>query len=207
MSDPADSPKPLPLALSSEEARMRQALGLHADKPVLRPAPRREPDGRSRRFVKDGEVPVVVLGAPKDAAAAPASSAASNRLASLEGELRSERAKREKLEQSLREAHATIERLETKLAHSELAHGEALAGERLAREQAERALAEAREALQAREAATSAPERAGMRAHESAEKPRERAVAKKRQQTAAAKREPQPVKWWLPSFRAKMRKK
>ena len=206
MSDPLNSTKPIPGPLSNEEARMRQALGLRGDGSAVRPVQRREPDGRGRRFVKDGEVPVVVLSGPKDpAAAAPA---AGNRLAAVEAELRSERAAREKAEQSLREAQASVERLETKLAHAELAHAEALGAERQAREQAERALGEAREAIAAREAElASARERGRARTAASSEKPRGKTAAKPRKSAETAKREPQPVKWWLPSFRAKMRKK
>ena len=183
---------------------MRQALGLRDDGGSARPMQRREPDTRGRRFVKDGEVPVVMLSAAKDTGAA-AQPSAQNRVATAEAALRAERVAHERTEQALKDALSAVERLETKLAHAELAHGEALAGERASRESAERERDEAtaaRAALEARLAELSAPPpRARGRATGAGIKPASRKTA------TVPEREPQPVKWWLPSYRAKLRKK
>jgi hypothetical protein len=142
---------PAPNAAPDEEGRMRQALGLRGDQSNERPTPRREPLRGPHRFVKDGEVPVEVLGPSREHG--PGGPAPVNRIATAEAALRSERAARERAERSLRETQATLQQTQTKLAHADLAHGEALAAERRGRERAEVALAEAvvaREALEQR---------------------------------------------------------
>ncbi len=196
----------------SEEARMRRALGLQDDpapgegstpnrpgeqRQAERPIQRREPDRRPRRFVKDGEVPVVVLsGSREHGADAPAPV---NRLAAAESALEAERATRERAERALQEALATVQQLRTQIAHTSLAHGEALAAERNAREVAERARTEAdalREALETELHALKA----------TAVAPVPAPVSRRARQPRPEPREPEPVKWWLPSYRAKTRK-
>ncbi len=206
MSDPAKPSKPDTDAPSSEEARMRHALGLREDGTYNRPPQRRDHEGRGRRFVKEGEVPVVMLNGARDAAAS--APLPSNRVVAAEGALRTERVAHERAEHALREAQAGIERLETKLAHAEMAHAEALAAERRAREAAEQTLAEAlaeREALETRLAGLE------QRLHAAEAEPRRgrtpgtsptRRVARQ-----TAEQEPEPVKWWLPSYRAKTAKR
>lgn len=192
MSSPPNSSKPAPNTLSNEEARMRQALGLHEGAPNPRPPQRREQDHGGRRFVKDGEVPVVMLSASRDRGgdvAAPV-----NRVAAAEAALKTERAARERAERSLQEALAAVQHLQTQLAHAELAHKEALAAERHGREAAEQVLAAANAAREA-----TAPRSTETTARASPGKPR-------RKTGGPVQREPQPVKWWLPSYRAKMRK-
>ncbi len=217
MSDPAKSSKQAADSQVNEETRMRHALGLADDDAHRRPMHRREHETRGRRFVKDGEVPVVVLNGAREAAApAPA---ALNRVAELEQALRAERAAHERAEQALREAQAGVERLETKLVHAEMAHAEGLAAERRAREAAELALGEAtaaRQALEARIAELQARlADADVRSARGAKpsggaaasrQPGSRAQPRRRPEHAADG-EPEPVKWWLPSYRAKQRKK
>jgi hypothetical protein len=188
---------------------MRQALGLRGDQSSERPAQRREQERRTRRFVKDGEVPVVVLSPSREHGLD--GPAPVNRIAAAEAALRSERAARERAERTLRETQATLQHIQTKLAHADLAHSEALAVERRGREQAEAALAEAivvREALEARLAdLTAAPPPPPEPAPEEPPKPSRPAGIKPRRKAAASaiEREPQPVKWWLPSYKAKTR--
>lgn len=207
MSDPSKLQNTSPIVPSSEEARMRQALGLSEGAVAPRTPQRREPDARGRRFVKDGEVPVVVLSGSRDAAAA--GPAPVNRVQAAEGALRTERLAREHAEQALREAQANAQRLQTQLAHAEMAHREALAAEQQVREAAEHALAEAtaaREALEARIAELTAPRTRTPRTRTEQSETGGEAPARKPRRTAAnpaTKREPQPVKWWLPSFKAK----
>jgi len=196
-----------PNAAPDEEDRMRQALGLRGDQSNERPTPRREPLRGPHRFVKDGEVPVEVLGPSREHG--PGGPAPVNRIAAAEAAHRSERAARERAERSLHETQAILQQIQTKLAHADLAHSEALAAERLSRERAEAALAEAivaREALERRlveMAATQPPE-----AEDCTEpaKPSQPALVKpRRKATNQSEREPQPVKWWLPSYKAKTR--
>jgi hypothetical protein len=188
---------------------MRQALGLRGDQSSERPAQRREQERRTRRFVKDGEVPVVVLSPSREHG--PDGPAPVNRIAAAEAALRSERAARERAERTLRETQATLQHIQTKLAHADLAHSEALAVERRGREQAEAALAEAivvREALEGRLAdLTAAPPPPAPEPASELAKPTRPAVVKPRRKAAAStiEREPQPVKWWLPSYKAKTR--
>lgn len=199
---------------------MRQALGLRNGPSGPAVPQRREAEQRGRRFVKDGEVPVVVVHSSRDSGgdgAAPV-----NRIAAAETLARSERTAREQAERALAEAQATIQNLRTQLVHGEMAHREALAAERRAREAAETALGEANEARAAAEA----------RAAESTyirrpRRPRPEIVAAERpafdpdnplaEPTAVIRRrgrprknpvpvstdaEQEPVQWWLPSFRA-----
>lgn len=214
MSDPAKPSKPVADVPVSEETRMRHALGLRDDGAYRRPAQRREHDARGRRFVKDGEVPVVVLNGSREAPA-PAPTPA-NRVAEAEEALRAERLAHERAEQSLREAQAGVERLETKLVHAEMAHGEALATERQAREAAETALSAAvaaRQALEARAAELEArlveveARPAPGRKRASAADASGRAVAKPKGEPAGEVTEQEPVKWWLPSYRVKRAKR
>ena len=198
---------PAPNAAVDEEDRMRQALGLRGDQSNERPTPRREPLRGPHRFVKDGEVSVEVLSPSREHG--PGGPAPVNRIAAAEATLRSERVARERAERLLRETQATLQQVQTKLAHAELAHGEALAAERQGREQAEAALAEAivaRETLELRLAAIAAVQPPEAEDPTEPAQPSQPALVKPRRKAAnAAEREPQPVKWWLPSYKAKTR--
>ena len=183
-----------------DEARMRRALGL--DRPLAapsaqpaqqRPAQLRPEQARARhRFVQDGEVPVVVVNGQGASGAAPNGQAAGTR-----AKLLAERQARADAERALAEAQATVRSLQAKLAHVELAHAEALAAERRAREASETAL---RHATAAREAAE-------RRLREAAPVPAADAPTaeptSKRARAAKPAREPEPVKWWLPSYKAR----
>jgi hypothetical protein len=154
-----------------------------------------------RRFVQDGEVPVVMLNADTRADAA---AQAGDRIAELEAALGLERNARAATTRSLEEARATIQSLQTRLAHAEMASTEAVAAERRAREEAERALREATTII-------AAPKVAEPPELELFDEPPMRRTRAKR--TVAAKpakplpvskpRDSQPVKWWLPGFSAK----
>jgi hypothetical protein len=198
---------PAPNAAPDEEDRMRQALGLRGDQSNERPTPRREPLRGPHRFVKDGEVPVVVLSPSREHG--PDGPAPVNRVAAAEAALRSERVAREWAERTLRETQTTLQHVQTKLAHADLAHGEALAAERRGREQAEAGLAEAiaaRETLELRLVEMAAAQPPGAEDRTELVKPSQTALVKPRRKAAnAAEREPQPVKWWLPSYKAKTR--
>jgi hypothetical protein len=142
-----------------------------------------------------------------------------NRLEAAEAALRTERAARSLAERALAEAQAQVQSLRTKLAHAEMAQTEALAAERAARAEA-LSRAEAAElttaAIQA-ELAAAAPVRAAPAATarpaaQAAEvtPPRRRGrppgSGKRSAPAPAPENEPEPVQWWLPSYRAQARK-
>lgn len=85
-------------------------------------SPRRRP---SRRFVRDGEIPVTVIRG-RWSHASGADEPVANRVAIAEAALESERLRRERIERSLQEALDTIRDLRTKQAHVELARNEAV---------------------------------------------------------------------------------
>lgn len=200
------SPPAAETPLDATESRMREALGIR-DRAFARLPQQRPEDARQRhRFVRDGEVPVVVVNGRKEQDNNPSGDP---RIAAMQAVVASEKAARALADRALQEAQATIQTLQTRLAHVELAHSEALAAERARREQAERALQDSRAP---RERAQ--PEQRNIAAPAASE-PRKRGRPKKIAPTAPSTkatrvkkaREPQPVKWWLPSYRAKAHKR
>jgi len=112
----------------SDEDRMRHALGLANASSATRFSSAPSQPHRPRRFVRDGEIPVVLLNAGRDRSAEISTMA--NQLAAAEDALRTERAARATAERALADAIATIQRLRTQLAHAEMSHAEALDAER-----------------------------------------------------------------------------
>lgn len=182
------------------ELRMREALGLHGRPVSGLPQQRPEQARQRHRFARDGEVPVVVLGARKVQDTSPAPD---HPIAELQAALDSERAARVGAERALQEAQAAIQKLQARLAHAELAHSEAFAAERASREQAERGL---QEAVTVRDSAERQLRERTVLAPPESRKPARTASAAKAPLIHKA-REPQPVQWWLPSYRAKMSKR
>ena len=129
-----------------------------------------------RQFAQDGDVPVVRLGGRKDHANPAAS-------ARLEEALHAERAAREQAETALKQANATIQALQTKIAHTEIAQTEALA-------EKARAVEQARLAEQALAATRAEPPPAETKR-----------VPRIRQGADEAGGEPEPVQWWVPGWR------
>ena len=117
--------------LRQEEAQMRRTLGL--DNRSVASSTQYSPRStdrhqQARRFVRDGEVPVVVVGR-RDQAGDGANASASlpvNRLALAETALEAERAARQRCERALAEAQATVHELQTKIGHADLARDEAV---------------------------------------------------------------------------------
>ncbi len=126
-----DEPDEAEVSDEVTEARIRRSLGLMTS-PTQQPnyATTKNPAPGSahangggpiqrRRFVRDGEVPVVILH-PK--------SEAENRTATALADMTrlrdSERAARLRAEQALNEAQATIQMLRTRIAHAEIAKAE-----------------------------------------------------------------------------------
>lgn len=230
LSPPDDSAaRDLP-TLQTTEAQMRRALGLgdaggqrieQQERPPLaaRQAERHSPDRHKRRFVRDGEVPVVVVRREQGSDAGANHRAASvgapptNRVEQAEAALRTERDARERAERALIEAQATIRDLQTKVGHAGLARDEASDAAHRAeaeRHALEHALELAESALQterlARETAEAALEDALVDREVSEQRVREavrshpiRTMVRKAKAPRAEKpaREPQPVKWWI----------
>ncbi|HEX3347904.1 MAG TPA: hypothetical protein VHS58_07350 [Acetobacteraceae bacterium] len=186
---------------------MRQALGLLRDSQRSPGNARAEP--RRHRFARDGEVAVTVLnssGPDTGSALSPRS-----RLIAVEEALTAEREAHGRTRRQLTDALATIQALETKHAHAELARAEAIGAERTAREQVEAELQQLRAQVpvaaeqDVTEPAAEAPplkqrrkvgRPAGVSARAERRNPEPRAV----------ETDPEPVKWWLPSYRNKKRR-
>ena len=92
------------------EQRARRSLGLGVSGGTRGAQPR-------RRFVRDGEVPVVVLHPRSEAETRQAAA-----LAELTAQLNAEREARTRVEQALRDSQAVVRSLQTRLAHTEMAH-------------------------------------------------------------------------------------
>jgi len=111
--------------LRATEAQMRRALGLQ-DSPSPRPEPIHSSTPsvvphRPRHFVRDGEVPVTVIHRDHH----PDGQPGTNQLDAARQTIRSLTAAREHSERLLAEAQATIQQLQTQLAHERLAKDEA----------------------------------------------------------------------------------
>ena len=164
------------------ETRMRAALGLtpehaHPSRPVeQRPSPGR-----------NNEASVTVVGARR---ASEVSAGLRARLVAIESELKAERGERVAAQQALADAQRAIQQLQTKLAHLEMAATEALEAEQKARLVAETRFLDAEPVASPRLAEKSAaPKRRGR-------------PPGKRQVVPADMPEPEPVEWWLPSYKA-----
>lgn len=116
------------------ELGVRRALGLDGNGSAQRhpqahrPAERFTADHQKRRFIRDGEVPVVMVRGRQDHGGRPENgtlSFAGNRVEAVDTALRLEREARGRAERSLAEAQAMIHDLQTKLGHAALARDEA----------------------------------------------------------------------------------
>lgn len=166
------------------ESRMRRALGLRG--PAGQAPQQRADQARARhKFVQDGGVPVVMINSRGDQ-----DSAARARVAELESQLEAERNAHAATRRALLDAQANAQNLQTRLAHAELAHREALAA--------------AQETLGVAQQATQDAQRSATEAVPKAPRPTMRKTAVER---TPRDREPQPVKWWTPTYRARSKAK
>lgn len=173
---------------------MRRALGLEPAASSRTPQLSRPRSPGRARFIDDGDVPVVMLSGRHKP---DAQDAVRERMAALQSALDSERMQRLAAERALAEAQATVQNLQTKLAHAEIASAEALAAERRAR-----LLAEATVQGQADASAAQSENPAAV--------PTQPAVAPRvpgRRSKTRTPAEPEPVKWWLPSYQAKLKRR
>ena len=190
-----DNPTPtLTLDTQADETRMRRALGLQGGTSNAVHQQRPEQARQRHRFAQDGSVPVVMLNRSGDHEAG----GAKERITALEASLEAERTAHAATRRTLQELQASHQALQTRLAHTELAHSEAMAAaERRSRRQAEEP---APAIMQARPKAD--PVEATIAGTVSAEHLAERPVRRPRP-GAATLRQPKPVRWWIPGYRAK----
>jgi hypothetical protein len=212
---PPNSTQPSSPATSdrdSDELEMRRALGLgaaSADRPVpfARMPENHSSDRPKRRFVSDGEVPVVVVQGRREfgnRTTAPAVTSPVNRLDAAQAALAAEREAREAAERALAEAQAVIHELQTKLGHAALAREELRAAAQradAARQAAETALAAERDARLAAEdavkAASNAPAEHRLREPRPARTSAPRGRPARKIPATELEDEPEPVQWWL----------
>jgi hypothetical protein len=197
--DPQDGPRPAGdgRELHDAEARARRAFGLDATETTVRrrddPSARQGStdrllaDRQKRRFVHDGEVPVVVMGGIGSSSTNGASP--TNRLAVAETALDSERVARRRAERALGEAQAAVHDLQTKIGHANLARDEAT--EKVGQLAAE--LQRLQELLESERVGRAEAEQA-LRA--AIERKRPGAPAMKSRVGRPRRGEPKPVKWW-----------
>ena len=145
--------------------------------PRHRRAERADQARARHKFVQDGGVPVVMLNSRGDQ-----DSAVKGRVSELEAQLEAERAAHAATRRLLQEAQANIQGLQTRLAHAELAHRDALANAQQ--------LLDA--SLEAAKVVAPAPRKV---------------VKKSPIERLPRDREPKPVKWWTPTYRAKSKAK
>jgi hypothetical protein len=140
------------------ESRMRQALGIdprRSDRHTPSshgPTSSHGTNAPRRRFVADGDVPVVMIGRRRDHAPgerADQAAALSDRVSAVESALATERDARLRAEALLADARHTIQQMQTQMAHADLARDEAIT-------HARRAMADRAEALQKLETAQNA---------------------------------------------------
>jgi hypothetical protein len=183
------------------EMRVRRALGLDAGTP--RATQHHTDTARPRRrFVQDGEVPVVVVHSErKSDGFAPLGS----RVAELETALEAERTTRAAVTRSLEEARLTVQSLQTRLTHAELAFAEAIAAEQQARAEAERALqqiARSPAVVPVKADPVDTPP-TGKPMATAPEARKAKAGRKAKPATKAKQARSKLVKWWAPEFRAR----
>jgi hypothetical protein len=205
--------------MRQEEAQMRRTLGLDhrptasAPQYSSRLADRHQ---QTRRFVRDGEVPVVLVGRRDQGSdgVTPSGSPPVNRLAIAENALDAEHAARLRTERSLAEAQATVHELQTKIGHADLARDEAVETASHLRAENERLKAELIAERQARAEAEQAFRKAvdgrgyGVRhrvartaetlAEPAQIRPRKlgRPLGSKNGVRKVPVKEPKPVRWW-----------
>lgn len=210
----SDNPNtPLSLDSQIDEDRVRRALGLKTTGSHQTHQQRPEQARQRHRFVTDGAVPVVMINRADSE-----TTGLKERLAASEHALENERAAHASTRRALADALASYQTLQTRFGHTELSHGEVLKTERDSRRFAEEALAAMRaeqhdtpkRRIVSEPVIVSAepPPPTEAVAVTSVQGPVERSVDRSVERQAskprpASTREPKPVRWWTPSFRAK----
>lgn len=191
------------------EMRVRRALGLgpanggfpnsteggpQALAPQASSTRPRHPEAKQdrRRFVQDGEVPVVVV--RREQRQAP-----NLRVMELEAALAAERAARGAAARALEAAHAAIQSLQTRLTHAELAHAEAMAAVSTATAiRAAGRLATMASTKPDAELTLQQPYSSGPDPAQETDEP----ALPTRLRRPGKLKQPKPVRWWASGFRA-----
>lgn len=203
---------------------MRRALGLTGgggNGRTAGPVIQQRPDqARQRhRFAQDGSVAVTVLNHRPDELTAKEA-----RITELQASLENERTQHAATRRTLGEQQSAVQTLQTRLAHMELAHRDALETERRALAVAQTALLAARDAAPRRTRAA-APTHTASEAESEAAPDAELSVsalptpttvtadavtgeavpakAKRGRPRIHPPREPKPVRWWTPGYKAR----
>ena len=207
-----DTGKPAPSATrpaaSSDpnlvEINMRRALGLTgggSGRGGAVPQQRADQARGRHKFAQDGSVPVTVLNHRPDELAAKDA-----RIAELVASLENERNTHANTRRTMAEQQSALQALQTRLAHMELAHRDALEAERRTLAMAQAALVEAKAQPAPRRAARPAVDAAAPAASDDAPATPEGPAAPKAKRGRPRihpPREPKPLRWWTPSFKAK----
>jgi hypothetical protein len=195
-------------ALDNDEAHMRRALGLSGSRSQQTAQQLPEQARQRHRFVRDGEVQVAVINRSADS-----SGPHGSRSAIAEAALQAERSAHAATRRLLEEAQASVQSLQTRLAHAELAHREALAAAEVSRSvapAAEPVAAAVTDNAEYAEIESPLPRRRGRpRLERPAPAPKPVKVKPVVQAEAEDDSEdtgPEPVKWWLPGFATKAKR-
>lgn len=172
----------------AEESKMRAALGLTPGNTQ----PNRSAEQNRHKSGQGSEIPVIV----STRRSAEVSDTLRARLVAVTEELKAERSGHVATQQALADAQRTIQQVQTKLAHSEMAATEALDAERNARLAAEARLLAI--------VPVTPPEPTA----EKSAKPKKRGrPPQQRLVVEEAEPDPEPVQWWLPSYKASQAKR
>lgn len=208
---PAQSaPRATPSDPNLVELNMRRALGLTSGGGNGRggavPQQRADQARGRHRFAQDGSVPVTVLNHRPDEL-----SAKDARIAELQASLENERNTHANTRRTLSEQQAAHQALQTRLAHMELAHRDALEAERRTLAVAQSALADAKAQPAPRRTPRPTAEPAALAdaTADAVDGPAAPTAlpaapkAKRGRPRIHPPREPKPLRWWTPSFKAK----
>lgn len=195
MSRPTDTNNnPLSLDMIDED-RVRRALGLKSSSSSTPHQQRPEQARQRHRFVADGAVPVVMLNRTDSE-----TSGLKERLSTAEHALENERNAHQTTRRALQDASQAKQALQTRIGHTDLSHNEVLRTERDARREAEELVVTLRaEIAQLKEAAAAVVVPAAQPVKQRREIKAIEPIIQKRMST----KEPKPVRWWTPSYRAK----
>ena len=201
MSRPINNPDNSPSSDAIDEDRVRRALGLKSSSNTPTHQQRPEQARQRHRFATDGSVPVVMLNRTDSE-----TTSLKDRLASAERSLEIERNNHANTRRQLAETKQALQAAQTHGGHKDLSHGEALRTANDARDAAEAQVAALRAEIEQLKLASAAAASAASSA--AAPLARQRRTIKAVEPIVRQRRdkdEPQPVRWWTPTYRAKAR--
>lgn len=195
MSRPINNPDNSPSSDAIDEDRVRRALGLKSSSNTPTHQQRPEQARQRHRFVTDGSVPVVMLNRTDSE-----TSSLKDRLAAAEHSLEVERNNHANTRRQLAEAKQALQTAQTHGGHQVLSLTETLKTAEAARKEAEALAAALRAEIEQLKQSAAAPAVVAAVKQRRTIKAIEPIVRQRRD-----KDEPQPVRWWTPTYRAKQR--